>query len=1244
MKGVRLAVLVLIFGTALLTCSCQTSVPAVASFIGAEDDLPEEPSPEPTSVRKLAHEIDCLEKHVEKYGSIVPQHADVWGQARLMMYRQEFERVMRPDAYKNFVPTIQANIATSDQAFLASAFSLEAAVQGAKPVSGTDLSSLVSGPEVISRTAPRANFIGPDGRLALEPTIIEDQKKRFLDHLHQLRRINEGDDNADAPGYALDLVRIPISVLTGACTETGYGAECTFTATPHLPDDLLPTTFRNLVVNDLVDLLSLLQTRLIENLSADELNTLLEAYRDEEQHPIGGANATDSPAPEQPTIRRTAYQNAPPMSPSGSGGQPGPELALPRPLSPPARPPAGTLRPQLLVPPIAEMKSRAEQAVSKISRPTQIGSPRPGKHQPLAPSQLIEVMRMPQLLEMAIVLRDEVAEHQDCHNRPYYLDIRTALTVELGAAYDLLSSERYRCLWDFCNAHLVEAIHTRNEAFLRSTALAFRAALGGIVRQIRTSDGQGKVEAPEPRVITQALAWAVIVESALLNELFLEDMRATCAAKGCPVVPPDGAPLFLPHPPPEVCRLFNDYVRCRWPLYVFAIDPETEDQNVGDSFSLRREEQLALALGFSNGQIGARSFTRYMRRIEQDIETIALNRTIIGFSHGDNTFGWRFYPRVQTPPIDSNFQALFRDLLVGGYSPGYFLRRRRLENGIRECVALVIMPCFVPYIDLEVTGNWFRLADPKCKALNLKQVMRLSRSVQRIRNDSQSACDQGRYRAGDVGLMMARLEQLSERLPLQHQLVSVPYENTHGGFKMLSTGVTVLGPELLGWYGAPGINPDGDTALFLVGDNFSVLNTRVIVGGRLLDPYCRYDCDFTPTPGQAMDCRCPSAPAGKTPAPVPPGATGAAPTGDMTSAVPPEPGRAGMKDEVVQSAWFQHNQSDAKRPAAAPAVTVLNSMPRVVDSGTTGAPTTKAMANAVRMDAAAAKSMAADAKKDVQAAQTAAAAGDKTTADQKLAAADKKSSDATTTANQAAAMAEAIDPVKDTRYQIPHFQVELLSRQVLRVIIPKGAYSKDGLVDIQVATPYGVSTPVQIPILCSQPPAAPSYGYAVKDGTRKITVYYQFKQDNQQFYKPVLVGLEHPLPLRITWDDPTGIALKRVQATFAFPGSANAKPLTVKLSPLEENGGVYEISPEQIKSIAEKLLQSLDGYSPANKLPASIRTTAIKLTPLSPPYRDPMKPPTHAVKEVNVRQAVQFDFVYVEGKPTQENKPTPPVP
>src|SRR5262249_10173751 len=499
---------------------------------------------------------------------------------------------------------------------------------------------------------------------------------------------------------------------------------------------------------------------------------------------------------------------------------------------------------------------------------TASGSIRPGKQRPLAPSQLNEVLAFQGILETAIGIFPRVKDHTACMGRCYYLDVQSSLREELAAAYDFLSENENHCLWDaFCTPILVDAVRTRDTMTLRKLSLDF----WNLTELRRPSSGKDpdaclKLEARvkkdpkappklEARGITRALAWAIIVDAALLNVRFMEDMKAAHAAKGCPCAPEGWAPLFLPHPPPETCKLFNDYVRCRWPLHVFALDPETEDQNIGDSFSLRRELQLALSVAFTSGQISARNFTRYVRRIERDIDTIAINRTIIAFSHGDNPFGWRFSPRVQTPPIDGNVQAIFRDLFLGGYRPGHDLRRRRLENGIRECVALVIMPSFVPYVDLEITGNWFRLADPKCKELDLRDAMRLSRRVKRIQDRAPLVHDQDRYRAGDVNLMVRRLEQLSERLPLQSQLVQVPYENTHGGFELLSTGVTDLAPELIGWCGAPGINPNGDTALFLVGDNFSVHQTRVIVGGQMLDPSCKVECS---TAGRdPVECKCP---------------------------------------------------------------------------------------------------------------------------------------------------------------------------------------------------------------------------------------------------------------------------------------------------------------------------------------------------------------------------------------------------
>src|SRR5205807_2807196 len=111
--------------------------------------------------------------------------------------------------------------------------------------------------------------------VSLEPTIVLSQKERYLNHLNQIRRNNEGDDTADSPGYSLNLVRVPVSVLPGKCTLKGCGAEITFTLTPHISEELLPATFRQLVINDLVDLLALPAVKVSDTGHADDLPELV---------------------------------------------------------------------------------------------------------------------------------------------------------------------------------------------------------------------------------------------------------------------------------------------------------------------------------------------------------------------------------------------------------------------------------------------------------------------------------------------------------------------------------------------------------------------------------------------------------------------------------------------------------------------------------------------------------------------------------------------------------------------------------------------------------------------------------------------------------------------------------------------------------------------------------------------------------------------------------------------------------
>lgn len=863
------------------------------STSGIDEEFPELGPGQTVPVQRLAHEIDVLERHIETFGSIVPKRADVWGQARLTLHRQEFEREMLNELTQ-FNESLQGYISRRDQAFLANAFSLQAVMQSGAAVSVTNTAQgLISDPikekdsGIIRKEGTLSGVFKPPGftdaskttlPISIEPTLRLNQKARYLNHLHQLRRINEGDDNADAPGYALNLVRIPVSILTGNHTERGYGAEMTVTARPHLTDDLLPSTFRNLVIQDLVELgtvplshgigafdlpenpqkpdetdliaiiqavevvdeamliaLSTLRTT-VPSVGIGELRAKLARVASEsvsESKTNKALQAIPQAERDQRRERLLKEVMAPMWSKADQERRDGP-AADKNPIQPP------TLQR------MAEILSVGNTATNKIEEArkllagklsaakTNVPVRQRGTRAPMPQSQLPEVFDLEQIARVMGVVYRGVKDHI-VQNRPYHLDVRAVLNDEFSAAYEFLSQEQHLPLWDrFCTSEMARAIRTRDEPaisrlradFLNAVAAAYPKEEPTLIPLVYFGDQV----ALKP---TTVFAWGILVETALLEEQLHDDMKRVAIAHGGPAVP-DEVHFHGPNPSPEACKLFNEYVAARWPVYVFALDPVTEDQNIADDFSMRREMQLAIALAFSSGQINASTMTRFVRRIEKDMDTIALNRTVIAFSHGDNTFGWRFYPRMQTPPIKGNLNAV-AELINPNDDLRRDLRNRRLENGQRECVALMVMPSFVPYMNLEICSHWFNLNNPKIRDWTLKDAMRMSRRVQCLQGAAANPGDAKCYRPGDVAMLNERLGQLSLRLPFQHQQVSVPYENTTGGFRLFASGITDLSPDLIGWYGAPGIDPTRETTLFLVGDNFSVDQTRVVVGGLKLE-------------------------------------------------------------------------------------------------------------------------------------------------------------------------------------------------------------------------------------------------------------------------------------------------------------------------------------------------------------------------------------------------------------------------
>jgi hypothetical protein len=904
------------------------------------------------TMETLAKEIDWLEHHFDAYGSVVAKQPDVWGQARLTKHRQEFEVVMAK-YLTSFSASIQASINRSDLAMFTNSLALGAAVSSPGSNVTASVGPLIN-PTATPSFVPLGSFAGPIGSstfggIAIEPELLLDQQMRFLNHLNQIRRNNEGDDNSAAPGYGLYLLRIPVSLLPGKFTYRGYGAEITLTARPMLNDALLPITFRNLVSNDVVSQLGMPITRIADQNSWNKLGEDAELQEKIDatwkqivvqqqqllqwQAQLGeqgervtlsalikssSVAAVDRPSERTQLAAKFVQENhfrhlsqnditkelgklanhldsmrverkaAGKDKTEGADGDKADDVekcawaekergkADASKQQAQAQIDAARTGLQNTTSQLQGLRSTLQQQVAAAASSTAaamaIGPAQRSRQSrfALAPSQVATVLGKDELVCVAKAFFD--AYHgpnirwNDDTGRVLLLDVERWLADEISAAYDLLSSPACEPLWTEFVPQIATQIHSGYYGEVCRLRSSFYNRLDHQAIDLDTSGKNTMCQGPQgcDEYVVKSLAWAILVEASVLNARLIEDMKHTAMAHGGNCMPHAEAQFYLPHPMPDACQLFNEYVHARWPIHVFAVDPFTQEQNVASQFTEVREMQLALSLAFLGGQVSAQDFMQFSRKLQTDIQTIELNGTVVGFSHNNDTFGWRFAPRVQTPPTRSNLHA-FAETVVGP-CPDRPVLDRAMEPGMRECTALVIMPSFVPMLTVESRSSWVRLNEHSGwipqrhqREVSTVDMLRLSRSVQSVHMMASEVCDSSQYRPVDIELLMNRVHQLDRQLPMQRMVVQVPIENTIGGFQLFNNGVTDLGPELRGWYGAPGVLVDPSatvscticsalttatssnpvlenacctgTGLFLVGNHFSVHDTQVIAGG-----------------------------------------------------------------------------------------------------------------------------------------------------------------------------------------------------------------------------------------------------------------------------------------------------------------------------------------------------------------------------------------------------------------------------
>ncbi len=294
--------------------------------------------------------------------------------------------------------------------------------------------------------------------------------------------------------------------------------------------------------------------------------------------------------------------------------------------------------------------------------------------------------------------------------------------------------------------------------------------------------------------------------------------------------------FFETEPSQGAMLLFERYVDAKWPLRVYAIEPVIAQQNVADGFGRRTQSALELGAASPVGPLRAISglasvaLASERGRVE-DENAIRLNPTMVGFGAGERSFGWIFYPRIQTRLRDGR---LLTDvaLLLNGRFPDPTGKEQSIEPGQRECTALIVMPNFVPKIEFITVANWFRTSEVgDGQKSDLEKASTLSRKLVAAESALTRARIEGQYRPEEYQIALERLNQLKSLMPTQRLVVQVPYADNNNDSRIFCSQGGQLRPALLAWHGPP--PEEGEESTILIeGKNFSVHDTHVIAGGK----------------------------------------------------------------------------------------------------------------------------------------------------------------------------------------------------------------------------------------------------------------------------------------------------------------------------------------------------------------------------------------------------------------------------
>jgi hypothetical protein len=361
------------------------------------------------------------------------------------------------------------------------------------------------------------------------------------------------------------------------------------------------------------------------------------------------------------------------------------------------------------------------------------------------------------------------------------------------------------------------------------------------MRSIGLGDAQvRRARAQEPAVydelgirrdrVVRTLAFALQIQAAAVSRRLKQDIVDQDSTTQPELL--TRLSFFAPEVSDDAFHAFENYVNTKWPLRVYAIEPVIAQQNVADAFGRSKRTAFDLLAAGPMGPWKALVGIAADRRAADDETAIRLNPTMVGFGAGQSTFGWIFYPRLQTG--GGNGDRLLTDLalLLKGRVVDPTGDDQSIEPGQRECTALVEMPNFIPKIEFITVANWFRTSEVSDgQKSDLEKATILGRKLVAAKNALDKAKVEGQYRPEEYQIAMDRIKQLQDLMPTQRLVVRVPFSGDHNDSRIFCSQGLQLRPALLGWHGKPP-EPGEESTVFVEGNNFSVHDTRVIAGGK----------------------------------------------------------------------------------------------------------------------------------------------------------------------------------------------------------------------------------------------------------------------------------------------------------------------------------------------------------------------------------------------------------------------------